>query len=311
MTKELISLFLENKYKVLKSIGNHNNHIGIPLALTKLNNNYDIVVLELGMNHKGEISKLSKMCKPNISVITNIGTAHIGNLGSKKKIYKAKMEIIDGMQNGTLIVNGEDYFLRKSNGIKCIYNGKIISNLNEVKFYIGNKEFILNMPGKYLISNVLLALKVGEILGISLDEMQHSLLKYKPLDSRLNVINKNNNIIIDDCYNSNFESVIGLLDILDNIDKNITLILGDILELGKYTKKIHTKIGKILKNKNYQKVILVGNNMYYAHKKYKKSIYFQNTNELINYLKDNKTDNIVIAIKASRNMHFENIKKIV
>ncbi len=311
MTKELISLFLENKYKVLKSIGNHNNHIGIPLTLTKLNNNYDIVVLELGMNHKGEISKLSKMCKPNISVITNIGTAHIGNLGSKKKIYKAKMEILDGMQNGTLIVNGEDYFLRKSNGIKCIYNGKIISNLNEVKFYIGNKEFILNMPGKYLISNVLLALKVGEILGISLDEMQHSLLKYESLDSRLNIINKNNNIIIDDCYNSNFESVMGLFDILDNIDKNITLILGDILELGKYTKKIHTKIGKILKNKNYQKVILVGNNMYYAHKKYKKSIYFQNTNELINYLKDNKVDNIVIAIKASRNMHFENIKKIV
>ncbi len=311
MTKELISIFLKNKYKVLKSAGNHNNHIGVPLTLTKLNNNYDIVVLELGMNHKNEISKLSKICRPDIAVITNIGTAHIGNLGSQRKIYKAKMEILDGMKNGILIVNGHDYFLRKSEGIKCTYNGKIISDFNKSKFYIGNKEFILNMPGKYLISNVLLALKVGEILGIDLDKMQKSLLKYKPLDNRLNVIKKNNNTIIDDCYNSNYEAILGLFDILDNINENKILILGDVFELGKFAKKIHKKIGKILKNKNYQKIILVGKNMYYAHKTCKKSIYFETTNSLINYLKENKINNMIVAIKASRNMHFEKIKKYI
>ena len=100
MTKELIYNILKTKYNVLKSEGNHNNHIGIPLTLNLLNNRYDVLVLEMGMNHLKEIDKLSKMCKPSDAVITNIGTAHIGNLGSKKNIFKAKMEIINGNKRG-------------------------------------------------------------------------------------------------------------------------------------------------------------------------------------------------------------------
>ena len=107
-TKELIYTILSKKYKVLKSEKNYNNHIGIPLTLTKLSNEYDACVLEIGMNHFSEISKLSKMVKPNIGIITNIGTSHIGNLGSQKNILKAKMEILDGMKDGLLILNGKD-----------------------------------------------------------------------------------------------------------------------------------------------------------------------------------------------------------
>ena len=108
MTKELIYDILKTKYKVLKSEGNHNNHIGVPLTLKSLNNSYDIAILELGMNHIKEIDKLSKLCKPNDAVITNIGTAHIGNLGSRKKIFKAKMEIVNGRllrKNGLICLN--------------------------------------------------------------------------------------------------------------------------------------------------------------------------------------------------------------
>jgi len=111
-TKDLISLILSSKYNILKSEKNQNNHIGLPQTLLKLNNKYDVVVLELGMNHLNEISYLSKICLPNYGIITNIGTAHIGNLGSKKNILKAKKEILDGL-NGYLLTNNNDRYLRK------------------------------------------------------------------------------------------------------------------------------------------------------------------------------------------------------
>ena len=124
-TKELIYLVLSKKYKVLKSNKNQNNHIGLPLTLLNLNNTYDVIVTELGMNHFNEISYLSNICNPNYAVITNIGTAHIGNLGSKKNILKAKLEILDGMNEGYLIVNNDDKYLNKlKNTIKV--NSKIL-----------------------------------------------------------------------------------------------------------------------------------------------------------------------------------------
>ena len=112
-TKELVSLVLKEKYKVLKSEKNNNNHIGLPITLLKLDQDYDVVVAELGMNHLNEISYLSNICQPDYAIITNIGSAHIGNLGSKKNILKAKLEILDGMDNGYLLVNNYDKYLKK------------------------------------------------------------------------------------------------------------------------------------------------------------------------------------------------------
>lgn len=314
MTKELISLILETKYKVLKSEGNQNNHIGVPLTLMKLNNTYNVAVIEMGMNHRGEISKLSKISKPDISIITNIGTAHIGNLGSKRKIYKAKMEILDGMDRGTLIINGNDKYLRKTKSKKInIIKTKSIkstqSNLTKTIFDINENskdyKFILNIPGNHLIDNCLLAIEVGKQYGINLEDMQKIIKKYKPLGSRLNIIKKDDNIIIDDSYNSNFESVIGLINLLDDINKDKILILGDILELGKYSRKIHKKIGKIISSKNYKQVYYIGKYMYFAHKRNKKSKWFKSADEFLK--QDIKFNNCVIAIKGSRGMHLEKI----
>ena len=122
--KELIYNILSTKYKVLKNKENYNNIIGIFNTIKKLNNTYDLCILEMGMNHKGEISTLSKMVQPTTGIITNIGSAHIGYLKNKKQIYKAKMEILDGL-NGDLIVNGDDKYLKKSNSFKC---GSKLSN---------------------------------------------------------------------------------------------------------------------------------------------------------------------------------------
>lgn len=323
-TKELISLILSKKYKVLKSEGNKNNHIGVPLTLTQLNNQYDVAVLELGMNHKNEISNLSKLVKPNISIITNIGTAHIGNLGSKKNIFKAKMEIIDGMDSGNLILNNDDKYLKKVDNFDKIQITKCgIKNcddmiIDEIKCDIfktqfcilfNNKKykFILNIPGIHLIKNCLIAIKIGQIYNISFEDMIDAVKEYKPLNNRLNISCYGNNILIDDCYNSNYESVLGLINYIKDIKKEKIIVLGDILELGKYSKKVHIKIGKVLNKYKFRNLIFVGEYMYYAHKKNSGSIYFKNNDELINYLNNNNINNSLILVKGSRGMHLEEI----
>ena len=322
-TKELISIILSKKYNVVKSDGNRNNHIGVPMTLTKLNNSYDIAVLELGMNHKNEISKLSSICNPNLSVITNIGTAHIGNLGSKKEIYKAKLEIVDGMNKGKLIINSDDDYLKKMKKINNIDIIKCGLNNNELKvtnikydifktifrLIHNNKEyeFTINVPGTHIINDCILAIKVGQIYNVSFEDMIDAINEYKPLNNRLNIKEYEDNILIDDCYNSNYESVIALINYIKNINKAKIIILGDILELGKYSKVIHKRIGKYLNKNGFKNIIFVGKYMYYAHKKNKNSFYFKNNEDVIEYLKSINIINKLILIKGSRGMHLEEI----
>ena len=326
MTKELIYDILSTKYKVLKSEGNHNNHIGVPLTLKSLNNSYDIAILELGMNHIKEIDKLSKLCKPTDAVITNIGTAHIGNLGSRKKIFKAKMEIVNGMNGGHLFVNGYDDYLRK---IKTIKNIDVIKVGLDKKFIVKdikgdlyktsfniiyqNKvyNFTLNMPGEHLVQNCLLAISVGLSYDIAMEDMIKVINDYRPLNNRLNIYNYKDNILIDDSYNSNFESLKCILNYLKEVDKNKILILGDILELGVYSKSIHKKIGKIIKKDKFKHVLFIGKDMYEAHKINHNSLYFKSNKEIIEYLKKQKIDNSILLVKGSNSMHLTEIASFI
>lgn len=318
MTKELIYAILSKKYHCLKSEGNKNNHIGVPLTLSKLDDSIDIAILEVGMNHKGEISRLSKIIRPDMSVITNIGSSHIGNLGSKKQIWKAKMEIIDGMDGGYFVVNGDDKYLKKikSDKVKVTKCQSDVLKKIEMHFdytnftYLYNHkeyDFTLNMPGAHLVKNCELAIKVGLIYGIPFEDMIDAIKNYKPLNNRLNIQKINNNVLIDDCYNSNYEAVVSLISYLKQIPKEKTIILGDILELGKFSKKIHLKIGKKLRKARFEHLIFIGKYMYYAHKKNKKSMYFKNNEDALNYLKKVNIENNVILIKGSRGMHLEQI----
>lgn len=312
MTKDLIYEILKTKYRVLKSEKNFNNHFGVPLTLLNLKDE-EYLVVELGMNHKGEISKLSKLVNPDIAVITNIGSSHIGNLKNKKNIFKAKMEILDGMKYGTLITNGDDEYLKKTKSIKCDINNKndlyafnIYSDLKTTMFNIRieNKVYSvkLNVPGKHLITNVLLAIKVGLLNDIDIDTIISSIEKYKYIENRLEIIEKQY-IIINDCYNSSYESLIGVLNLIKKEKKEKIIILGDILELGKKTKYYCKKIQKELKKIPNSKVLLVGNNF----KNIKGFIHFNNNNEIIEYLKTLNLDNQLILIKGSRMMHLEEI----
>ncbi len=304
-TKELIYLVLSKKYKVLKSNKNQNNHIGLPLTLLNLDETYDIVVTELGMNHFNEISYLSKICNPNYAIITNIGTAHIGNLGSKKNILKAKLEILDGMNEKKLIINNEDKYLKKiKNTIKVDTKSLNIKNIKYgfiQKFDIENVHFVFN-SFKHLLNDVYIAIKVGLLFNIDLSLISEAISEYQTMDGRLNIINKEYKII-DDSYNSSYEALIGGLDILKNESNKKFIILGDMLELGKYSIKYHKKINKYLNKVKNKEVLLIGN-----YTKFIKGIHFDSIDDIIGYLKSNIKENDIVYIKGSRKFNLDKIK---
>ena len=307
-TKELVSLVLSKKYKVLKSIKNNNNHIGLPLTLLDLDDSYDLIVTELGMNHQGEISYLSKICKPDYAVITNIGTAHIGYLGSQKNILKAKLEILDGMNNGYLIINNEDRYLKKTkykNIIKVDKKRLNLKNLkikDKIEFDIENAHFIFNSY-EHLLIDALIAIEVGMIFNIDLNLISEAISEYQNIDGRLNII-KNKYTIIDDSYNSSYESLIGGLKSLKTKKELKFIIIGDMLELGQYSNKYHKKVNKYLRKINDKQVLLIGN-----YTKLIKGIHFESIDELLKYLKNQVIDNCIIYIKGSRAMKLDKIKE--
>lgn len=310
-TKDLIYEILSKKYKVLKSEKNYNNHIGIPLTIFNLDKTYDFLVVELGMNHKGEISKLSKLLNPDIGIITNISSSHIGNLGSIKNILKAKLEILDGLNNKRLIVNGKNKYLNKLKykNIDKIGSDELIpfgikSDIDKTIFKVrinGNvEEFILNGPYKHLIPNFLIAIKIGILNNIKINDIKDVLANFTSKNNRLEII-RGKNIVINDTYNSSYESLMGIVDIIKDY-KNKVFILGDILELGKYSKKIHKKINNELSKINDLEVITVGN-----YSKYIKGKHFYNYKELINYLKSHKYKNKMILVKGSRGINLDEV----
>lgn len=298
-TKELIYSVLSKKYKVLKSEKNKNNNIGCPLTLLNLDETYDIIVLEFGMNHFNEISYLSKICNPDYAIITNIGTAHIGNLGSKKNILKAKLEILDGMSNKNIIVNNKDRYLKKiRNAIKVDEKRLNVIYKNENEFIIDN--VIFNYKYKHILPDIFIAIKVGLLFDINLKLISEAISEFEPIDGRLNIINREYKII-DDSYNSSYESLIEGLKSLDNNFKYI--VLADMLELGKFSIKYHKKVNRYLKKIKNKKVLLIGN-----YTKYIDGIHFENLDELILFLKSNINKGDTVYIKGSRKFNLDIIK---
>lgn len=315
-TKELISFILESKYNVLKNSDNKNNIIGVSDTLFHLNCKHKIIVMEMGMNHKEEISKLSCMCKPNIAIITNIGSSHIGLLKSKRNIYKAKLEILDGL-TGKIIVNGDDKYLKKiKNSYKCgrnYYNDLIAYNIYsnteflEFSIYL-DKEYRVkfNNPGIHFVNDILIAIKVCLLYDVDINTIVNRINEFKMVDKRMNIKKYKDITIIDDCYNANYESMIAGLNVLKNINGDKIIILGDMLELGKYSKKYHFKLNFILGKIYDKEVLTVGH-----YSNYIKGKHFTNNTDLISYLKNEDLHDKYIFIKGSRGMHLEEVKKYI
>ena len=315
-TKNILYNILKTKYNVLTNEKNYNNNIGVPLTIFNLNQNHEILLLELGMNHPKEISYLSNMINPNISAITNIGSSHIGYLKTKENILKAKLEILDGMKEKILFVNGDDNQLkniketRKSgfNKNNDLIGYDINSNLYTSSFKIKyqNKEYKINtnLP-RHLLNDVLIAIDIALYLKIDIKDIISTLKNYKTENMRMDIIkDNNNNTIINDCYNSSFESLTGILKLLENEKQDKLLIIGDIKELGNKSKEIHESLTLYIDNIKNKEVFLVGNEVKYINIDAK---YFEDYEEVLKYLKSKKTENKLILIKGSRAMKLENI----
>ena len=324
-TKELIYDILKYNYNVLKTDGNLNNHIGLPLTLLKLNK-HDICILEMGMNHSGEIKLLSNIAQPDMAIITNVGTAHIGLLGSKENILKAKMEVTSGLkENGVLFINNEDKLLKEVplNSHYTIYRYGYNSNIklkNKNKLKIENRIINLSKVGEYPI-NIVLTYYIAKYFDIELKTFVKQLKLHTSPKMRMNEIKIKNNIIIDDSYNANYDSMKnGIESVINKYGKkyNILLYLGDMLELGEWSTYYHRKIGKlIVKYKDKIDVLyLTGNDIKYIYAENKdnniiKKIIDTNccteiiSDDIINLL-DNYSSS-VIYFKGSRKLELDKI----
>lgn len=323
-TKDIVASVMSLKYNVLKTEGNHNNHIGLPLTLLKLKN-HNAMCIEMGMNHFGEISLLTDILKPTIAVITNIGTAHIGNLGSRENILKAKMEILEGLKdNGVVIINNDDDLLNKWNinnkynvityGINnnSDYMGSYIEeNINSSSFKLNNiTDIYVPVAGKHFIYNSLCAISVGKVLNIDIKDIVTGIKNFHLSKSRMENIDLNNGIrIISDCYNANYDSMKASLEILGKYKTRKIAVLGDMLELGEYSSSLHSKIGYLVDKNNIDILICVGNlsKNIYDNTTIKDKYLCNDNNEAENILDSIIKQDDVILFKASNSMKFIDI----
>jgi len=329
-TKDMVANVISEQFSTLKTEGNYNNHIGVPLTIFRLKNE-EAMVIEMGMNHLGEISTLTKIAKPTVAIITNIGTAHIGILGSRQNILKAKLEILEALDpNGYVVINNDNDLLHKwylenkgkyniiTYGIEneSNYMAKdIISKENGSTYILKGTNQKIDVPvgGNHFVQNSLCAIAVGSIFKMPLDKIAKGILEFELTKKRMDITTIQNDItIINDCYNANYDSMKAAIEYLGKIQgKRKIAVLGDMLELGDYSKQLHEKVGEeIIKNK-IDILITVGKEAKYiaqkSKEKVKQIIICETNEEAIENINKIKQKNDIILLKASNGMHFDEI----
>jgi len=337
-TKDIVANVISQKYNTLKTQGNKNNEIGLPFTLFDLQN-HEAAVIEMGMNHFGEISKLTKIAQPKIAVITNIGTSHIGNLGSRENILKAKLEILEGMKNKILVINNDndllhDFYLNNKDIEIHTYGIENKSEVmaTEVVLNENDSEFICNLDGEkinvkvpvggiHFVYNALCAITVGKILGLNNEQIINGIASFELTKKRMDITELENGVkIINDSYNASFESMQASLKYLNNLncDRKIA-VLGDMFELGDFSKELHEKVGKEVVANNIDILISNGENAKYIIESAENNgmskeniYYFEDKAEIEKFIKNNWKNGDAILFKASNGMKFfEIVEKLI
>ena len=311
-TKDIIAQVVSQKYKTLKTEGNFNNHIGVPLTLLKLKD-HEAAVIEMGMNHEGEIHYLSSIVKPTVAVITNIGTSHIGYLGSRENILKAKLEILDGMENKKLIINNDDVEITTF-GIKNesdVMAQKVELGVNDSEFMYKNKKIKVPVGGEHFVYNALCGVAVGEELGLNENEIKQGIETFELTKKRMEISTlKNGTKIINDSYNASYESMQASLKYLSEFKElKKVAVLGDMLELGEFAKDLHKKVGEAVKENGIDLLVCIGELAKYivegaenANMNENTIKYCENQEEALEFLKSELKPNEIILFKASNGM---------
>ncbi len=328
-TKEMIASALEKTFRVSKTPANHNNDIGVPMAILSMPADTQVAVLEMGMNHFGEIAYLSNIAHPDVAVIINIGTMHMEFLGSQEGIRKAKMEIVDGMSaKGMLLLNGDDTLLRnldqepaqrvtyfgQSEG--CDVRGLDVRQEDGVLRFRAEAGHLsipveLALEGEHYVNDALAAVTVALKLMVPSERIGESLSKFRNMSGRQEIFQAGGYTIINDCYNAGPESMAAALNVLGKRPGRRIAVLGDMLELGDCTQAEHYKIGRIAAEK--ADIVFaygphaprVKDGTVTGGMSESRGRAFQDREELLMALKQVAKPGDVLLFKASRGMHLE------
>jgi len=328
-TKEMVADVLATTYRVAKTPVNHNNDIGMPMAILAMPEDTQVAVLEMGMNHFREMAYLSSIACPDIAVIINIGTMHIEHLGSVEGILQAKLEILEGLRKGgTVILNGDDPMLwnqhRKlsnavyfgANNTLSSYRGTDVTQCEQMlRFRVQTAEtefpVELELEGLHYVSDALAAVAVGMELGVPADKIRSSLAAFRNMEGRQEMIKTEKYTIIKDCYNAGPESMAAALNVLGNRPGRHVAVLGDMLELGACTQAEHYKVGRIAAEKADVLLCYGPNSMRMLNgaltggMPQSKARAFEDRQKLVTALKQLARPGDVILFKGSRGMRME------
>lgn len=335
-TKEMIAAVLEEKYNVLKTKGNFNNELGVPLTVFGLRPDHEIAVLEMGISDFGEMHRLAKIARPDTCVITNIGLCHLEFLKSRDGILKAKTEIFDFLESdGHVILNGDDDKLitvRDVKGIKPLFFG--VDNHQGVwadeieskglkgiscQIHAGEESFkvLIPIPGRHMVYNALAGTAVGLTYGMNMEEIKKGIESLQSLSGRFHIIETGNRTIVDDCYNANPVSMKASLDVLQDALGRRVAILGDMGELGKEEVEMHREVGVYAAARDIDKIICVGElagDMAEAARlaaPTKDIVHFAEKESLLEALPEMIRDGDTILVKASHFMEFEKVVEML
>ncbi len=325
-TKEFISTVLAQKYKVHKTSGNFNNELGVPITLFGLEADHEVAVIEMGISGFGEMTRLSKMVRPDISVITNIGYCHLENLGDRDGVLKAKTEMFTYLkENGTIILCHDDDKLStvtEYKGIRPIFYGTgdepfRAENIVEKGFegidctlIHDDMRIDVTLPtmGRHNVLNALCAMAVGVQLGLTADEIRRGLESFHNVGARNKVVKTEALTIIDDSYNANPTSTKASLNTLSKLSGRRVAILGDMKELGVDELSLHHGVGEHAKKVGIDLLIAVGPLSKATAEGYGDgAYYFADVESCIAAVNDLLQPGDTVLVKASHSMQFEKI----
>lgn len=331
-TKEMIASVLEQKYNVLKTDGNFNNEIGLPLTIFRIREEHQVAVLEMGINHFGEMERLARVARPDICVITNIGICHLENLRNREGVLKAKTELFKFMNpEGTVILNGDDDMLatvQTVHGKSPYFFGLTterdiyatdIHNLGlkgtSCRIHTPNAQIpaTISIPGSHMVYNALAGAAVGYALGLNADEIGRGIAALVPVSGRNHIIETDMLSIIDDCYNANPISMKASLDVLSFGLNRKVAILGDMFELGKDETALHREVGAYAASKKIDLICCIGElsraaaEGALAAKTHGRVLHFETKADFLKEMDSLIQRDDIILVKASHGMEFPEI----
>lgn len=319
-TKELINTVLSKKYKTVATVGNLNNHIGVPLTLLSMNKDTEIGIVEMGANHQKEIQFLCNIAEPDYGYITNFGKAHLEGFGGVEGIIKGKSELYDYLieNDKNIFMNADDKIQQQklkeykktacfsSSKDKCDYQIEFKEVNPFVVFTFDNTQIESKLIGTYNFTNLCAATTIGKHFNVSTDDIKSAIESYIPSNNRSQIIDKGNNKIIMDAYNANPSSMEVALDNLNKLSNNRKIaILGDMFELGNDAPSEHQKIADLVTNLNLYKIYLIGENFNRVTIKEDKIEKYSSFENFKSNFKEIR--NSTILIKGSRGMALERV----